>query len=356
MGKKTDDARQTATADRGKGRVDAPRRWSSICASTRNSWSAIPTCWTCRSLPGRRRARGRRRPAAVHGRAAAARHAAAQAPTRTTCSPTAATTCRPRTASTRPRWPCSAAESSSNFIEIITTDLAMLLDVDAVALCLETVDGKTAKLQSTACSCCRRAPSTALLGPERAVLLRDDTVGDPEIFGGGRRPRPLRCADPPQDRRRHAARPDRVRHAPSRLFRSRPGHRAAALPRPHRRALHPRMARAAAARPRRSRRPIWPPASTTGSAGCSMSGAPRRTRWRPIGATSPPSWRSSAAISASPPASPISRRWRAADFRAWLAARSAAELQARSTRARPQRASGTSSASSPAWARQQRGR
>src|SRR5262249_45364279 len=52
----------------------------------------------------------------------------------------------------------------------------------------------------------------------------------------------FRCAHPPQYRRRHAPRPDRLRHPSSRLLRSRPGNRAAQLPGSHRRALHPRMA------------------------------------------------------------------------------------------------------------------
>lgn len=78
-----------------------------------------------------------------------------------------------------------AAESFEQFMEVITTDLAIMLDVDAVALCLETptkqrrtplVDG----IQSLAAGTVDR-----LLGPDCTVLLRDDTVGDPAIFDSG---------------------------------------------------------------------------------------------------------------------------------------------------------------------------
>jgi hypothetical protein len=76
------------------------------------------------------------------------------------------------------------AESLAQFAEIISTDLAIMLDVDAVALCLEApydqARGSIEGVQSLAAGTVDR-----LLGPDCAVLLRDDTVGDPAIFDSG---------------------------------------------------------------------------------------------------------------------------------------------------------------------------
>ena len=78
-----------------------------------------------------------------------------------------------------------AAPDLRQFMEIVGTDLAVMLDVDAVALCLEEpgeTDGLEGcdGLQSLAAGTVDR-----LLGPECMVLLRDDTVGDPAIFDSG---------------------------------------------------------------------------------------------------------------------------------------------------------------------------
>ena len=77
------------------------------------------------------------------------------------------------------------------------------------------------------------------------ILLRDDAEGDPDVFGGGAglvRSDALIRLKISED----AARPARLRHPPSRLFQSGPGHGAVEFPRPHHRTLHPPMARAAA--------------------------------------------------------------------------------------------------------------
>jgi len=74
------------------------------------------------------------------------------------------------------------AESFEHLIEIVTTDLAVLLDVDVAGLCVEatahaaprTVEGVQVL-----------APGAVdqLLGPDREVLLRDDAEGDVAVFG-----------------------------------------------------------------------------------------------------------------------------------------------------------------------------
>ena len=77
------------------------------------------------------------------------------------------------------------AQSIAHFVEIIASDLAMLLDVDAAALCLETIDDAPAKLPVDGLQLLPAGTVDRLLGADRAALLRDDTVGNPEIFEAG---------------------------------------------------------------------------------------------------------------------------------------------------------------------------
>jgi uncharacterized protein len=78
-----------------------------------------------------------------------------------------------------------AAESLEHFVEIIDTDLAVLLDVDAVALCVETIDGKAKQLRVDGVHVLASGSVDRILGADRAALLRDDTTGDAEIFEAG---------------------------------------------------------------------------------------------------------------------------------------------------------------------------
>ena len=202
MAKKPDDARQPATADRGKGRVTrrAGRRVSAPAPGVPGPPSRPA------GHPDRARPPQRRRASSICSSSWSSGCAAtcsASRPTRTICSPTAATTCRPRSASTA-ALSLLGAQSFEHFIEIVTTDLAVLLDVDVVALCVETVDGETAKLRCRGVQLLPAGSVDRLLGPERAALLRDDTVGDRRDLRGRRRPGALRRAAAPQDRRRHA--------------------------------------------------------------------------------------------------------------------------------------------------------
>jgi hypothetical protein len=75
------------------------------------------------------------------------------------------------------------AETLDHFVEIVGTDLAVLLDVDAVSLCIETVDGEAAKLRADGIQMLAPGSVDRVLGADRAALLRDDTIGDAEIFG-----------------------------------------------------------------------------------------------------------------------------------------------------------------------------
>jgi hypothetical protein len=77
------------------------------------------------------------------------------------------------------------APTIEHFVEIIATDLAVLLDVDAVALCVEAIGGKAKKLQLDGVQVLAPGAVDRVLGTDRAALLRDDTTGDAEIFDSG---------------------------------------------------------------------------------------------------------------------------------------------------------------------------
>jgi uncharacterized protein YigA (DUF484 family) len=76
-----------------------------------------------------------------------------------------------------------AAQSREQLIEIVATDLAVLLDVDAVGLCIE---GGAEHSWPFMVEGIHRVPAGTvdrLLGEGRDALLRDETEGDAEIFG-----------------------------------------------------------------------------------------------------------------------------------------------------------------------------
>ncbi len=75
------------------------------------------------------------------------------------------------------------ASSFEGLIQITTTDLAVLLDVDVVTLCIEG----TTRLRpvQTAVQVLDPGMVDRLLGPGRDALLADNVDGDPKIFGQG---------------------------------------------------------------------------------------------------------------------------------------------------------------------------
>ncbi len=77
-----------------------------------------------------------------------------------------------------------AATSFEQVIQTVTTDFAVLLDLDVVTLCIEA-DG-TALPQAATHGLHVVAPDTVarLVGHDDGLLLRSDISGDPEIFGG----------------------------------------------------------------------------------------------------------------------------------------------------------------------------
>jgi len=76
------------------------------------------------------------------------------------------------------------AESFEHYIEIVTSDLAFLLEVDAVSLCVELTDITTRRPRHDGIRFFDPGDVDRIMGKGRKVWLRDEIEGDPEIFGG----------------------------------------------------------------------------------------------------------------------------------------------------------------------------
>lgn len=76
------------------------------------------------------------------------------------------------------------AESFEQFIEILTGDLVLLLDVDVVNLCMEMTDFSVSDTNVDGIQILEPGTVDRVMGTHQTVLLRDDVDGDPEIFGG----------------------------------------------------------------------------------------------------------------------------------------------------------------------------
>jgi|HubBroStandDraft_1064217.scaffolds.fasta_scaffold00083_52 uncharacterized protein YigA (DUF484 family) len=77
-----------------------------------------------------------------------------------------------------------SAASFEQLIQTVTTDLAVLLDIDVVTLCVESVSG-FARTTLPGLQLLEPGDVDALLGPTRDALLEDEVAGDPAIFGSG---------------------------------------------------------------------------------------------------------------------------------------------------------------------------
>lgn len=75
------------------------------------------------------------------------------------------------------------APSFEQLLQIVTTDLAVLLDVDIVTLAVETT-ASPARLMPHGIHLLRAGTVDALLGADRNVLLQADLPGDAALFGG----------------------------------------------------------------------------------------------------------------------------------------------------------------------------
>jgi uncharacterized protein YigA (DUF484 family) len=74
-----------------------------------------------------------------------------------------------------------SARSLDHLLELMATDLVGLLDIDTVALCLET--GSVAPATSHGIRILPDGTIAKVLGNERSVTLRDNVAGDRRIFG-----------------------------------------------------------------------------------------------------------------------------------------------------------------------------
>jgi uncharacterized protein len=76
------------------------------------------------------------------------------------------------------------APSFEHLIQIVTTDLAVLIDVDVVTLGVESSASRIPRLPVHGIHLLPSGTVDRLLGPNRDVLLCTDIQGDPALFGG----------------------------------------------------------------------------------------------------------------------------------------------------------------------------
>jgi uncharacterized protein YigA (DUF484 family) len=77
-----------------------------------------------------------------------------------------------------------AAPSFGQLLQIVTTDLAVLLDVDVVTIAVENIAGITPRLNVNGIHLLEAGTVEDVLGPHKAVVYDADVVGDPALFGG----------------------------------------------------------------------------------------------------------------------------------------------------------------------------
>jgi len=78
-----------------------------------------------------------------------------------------------------------AAGSFEQLLQTVTTDLAVLLDVDVVTIGVESTAAPAGRLSVHGIHLLKAGAIDALLGPERNILLHADAPGEAVLFGGG---------------------------------------------------------------------------------------------------------------------------------------------------------------------------
>jgi len=78
-----------------------------------------------------------------------------------------------------------AAASFEQLIQAVTTDFAVLLDLDVVTLCVEADGPEPPSPHLRGLHVVPAGTVSRLLGDGRPVLLRSHVEGEPEIYGGG---------------------------------------------------------------------------------------------------------------------------------------------------------------------------
>ena len=76
------------------------------------------------------------------------------------------------------------ARSFAEFVETITTDLAVILDLDVVTIGVEQAAEGAAWKPVAGVYCLKAGSVDTLLGPSGTLMLRDEITGDPAIFDG----------------------------------------------------------------------------------------------------------------------------------------------------------------------------
>lgn len=76
-----------------------------------------------------------------------------------------------------------SAGSFERLIHTVTADLAMVLDVDAVTLCIEAGDVSIPRAFAAGLRSLPKGTSERLLGPGRDIALASDIAGDAKVFG-----------------------------------------------------------------------------------------------------------------------------------------------------------------------------
>jgi uncharacterized protein YigA (DUF484 family) len=77
-----------------------------------------------------------------------------------------------------------AAPSFGQLLQIVTTDLAVLLDVDVVTIAVENIAGIAPRLNTHGIHLLEAGTVEECLGPDKAVIYEADVAGDPLLFGG----------------------------------------------------------------------------------------------------------------------------------------------------------------------------
>jgi uncharacterized protein YigA (DUF484 family) len=77
-----------------------------------------------------------------------------------------------------------AAPSFGQLLQIVTTDLAVLLDVDVVTIAIENIAGIAPRLNVHGVQLLEAGTVEDLLGEDKAVVYEADVAGDPALFGG----------------------------------------------------------------------------------------------------------------------------------------------------------------------------
>ena len=77
------------------------------------------------------------------------------------------------------------ATSFEQLIQTVTTDFAVILDLDIVTLCIEAECTSSLPIRTRGLMILTPGTIDAVLGPDKRLALRGDIAGDPDLFAGG---------------------------------------------------------------------------------------------------------------------------------------------------------------------------